>query len=535
MQLDKLQLDLRPRTNAQALDLGFSLLRAHAGGTYMVWLALWLPLVAICGVLAWFTPEYPGAWVTLAWWLRPMLERAPLYLLSRQVFGEDVSWRAALRAWPKQWGGGWFSMLTWWRPFAVGRSLIQPIWQLEGARGRVAAERRRIIGRNGTSRSAQWFGVACAHFELVLELGLIAFVGIFLSDENSINPFTFFTADAASSHRLATLILSYGSYAFAGGVIGPIYTACGFTLYLNRRATLEAWDLEIALRQIKPPVQRMPGAAAIAASVLAVVLLAANMGLPTAALASEAAATSPAATGKDCPVPQYIKDREASREPDKNPAQAGLRLELARLYANDDLRGYQCKLQWQFKGKQDEPSPRSFPKVGDFSWLASLLEVFLIAALIVLIIWLAYRYRDQFAKLIGRPSASRATEVAGMDIRPESLPDDVAAKVLELWRSGQRRAALALLYRATVSRLVNEDHLPLTQGATEGDCTRLAEQAFRNQKLAAGRLQTVAAITDTWLRAAYADRWPDDTAVAANCAAWRAEFGAGRASKEVSA
>ncbi|UUZ49460.1 hypothetical protein LP420_03950 [Massilia sp. B-10] len=42
-------------------------------------------------------------------------------------------------------------------------------------------------------------------------------------------------------------------YATASAIIAPIYTACGFTLYLNRRASLEAWDLELQLRQITRP------------------------------------------------------------------------------------------------------------------------------------------------------------------------------------------------------------------------------------------------------------------------------------------
>ena len=96
MQLDKLQIDLRPRPNAQALDLGFVLLRAHAGPVYMAWLMLWLPLVLLCGGLAYLFPGYAGAWLLLAWWLKPLLERAPLYILSRQVFGEQIG-RASCR------------------------------------------------------------------------------------------------------------------------------------------------------------------------------------------------------------------------------------------------------------------------------------------------------------------------------------------------------------------------------------------------------------------------------------------------------
>jgi hypothetical protein len=94
MQLDKLQIALRPRPAAQALDLGFALLRAHAAAVYKVWLALWLSAMALAGALAVLAPDWVFVWILLPWWVRPLLERGPLYVFSRQVFG------VARMAWP---------------------------------------------------------------------------------------------------------------------------------------------------------------------------------------------------------------------------------------------------------------------------------------------------------------------------------------------------------------------------------------------------------------------------------------------------
>jgi hypothetical protein len=520
MQLDKLELDLRPRPNAQALDLGFSLLRAHAANAYLAWLALWLPLVALCAALACFFPPYAGALLIAAWWLRPMLERAPLYVLSRQVFGEDAGWREALRAWPRQFGGGWFFLLTWGRLFAAGRGLYQPIWQLEGARGKVASERRSIIGKNGTARAAFWFGIACAHFEAILQIGLLAFIGIFVSDERTINPFALMVQIADAPNGARAILLSFAAFAFAGAIIGPVFVACGFTLYLNRRATLEAWDLEIALRQIKPPLRK--GVGAQVAATLGVLLCAGSLAAMLVTSKPALAADAPA----KCEAPKFIRERSATREADQSPAQTQIRRELAEVFDNDDLRGYVCKEIWKYKNETDKPKPERFPRdLPNLGWLADIIKIMLIAGAILLIGWFLYRYRDKFAGLLPARTKAPATEVAGMDIRPESLPQDVPARVAELWTQGQRRAALALLYRATISRLVNDDSLPLDQGATEGDCLRTALQAYRRQQLAKGRLQTTHSVTDLWLLAAYGDRWPDDDAVAAGCAQWRLEFG----------
>ncbi len=529
MQLDKLQLALRPRPANQALDLGYALLRAHAGTTYAVWLTLWLPLVGLCAALAIWQKDYYWLFLSVAWWLRSFAERAPLYVLSRRVFGENVSWRDALRAWPSQLGGGWFSMLTWRRPIAPARSLYAPIWQLEGARGRVANERRRVIGRNGTSGSAAWFGVCCSFFEIALALGLLGFLSIFMGSENSVNPFMLFVyfvrGQVAGYLQVSLLFLAF---AFAGAVIGPVFVAGGFTLYLNRRATLEAWDLEIALRQIKRP--KLHGAESGNASVGVLGLLAACvLGLLLVAAPQPAdGATAAPISAQPCAAPDWIKKRDATRQPAQDAAQENVRRELAQIYDSDDLRGYSCNKHWVWKGGEPDDAPVRKPTaLPDLGFVPDLLKIVVICLLIVGIAWLAYRFRDSFAGLMLPGARRRATEIAGLDIRPESLPDDVPSQVLALWRKGELRQALALLYRATISRLVHDDHLEINVGATEGDCSRLAERAARSNLLSAGRLKATVLATQLWLRAAYADRWPDEAAVAEGCRLWGSEFGLG--------
>lgn len=540
MQLEKLQIDLRPRPNAQALELGLALLRAHAGVVYAVWLALWLPLVLLGAGLAYLFPEYGSWWLLLPWWLRPLLERAPLYVLSRQVFGETVSWREALRAWPRQLGGGWFRLLTWWRPFFAGRGLYQPIWQLEGARGQAAVARRTVIGASGTAASAYWFGVACAHLEAILQLGLIAFIGIFLADENAINPFAYlFGATSATPLLLA---LSFAGYALSGGIIGPVYASCCFTLYLSRRSALEAWDIEIMLRQMKPPAPMtarragavLPTVSVLAAGMLAAALLALGMPATAQAVGKPSGRTTAA---EQCAEPEWAKSRRTPRPPDRSTEQAQLRRELAQLYATDDLRNYRCVESWELKKdvKAKPVKDLDKPDLPDLTLLAEIIRILLIAAAIMLAAWLLYRYRGQFAGMFGQALPVRATEIGGLDIRPESLPDDIVGNVLALWQKGERRAALALLYRATVSRLASEDGLLLTRGATEADCLRLAGMACRQQRLGAGRLQVATGVTALWLDGAYGDRWPGTEKLSASCMAWHEQFGKAAAGKAVPA
>lgn len=586
MQLDKLQIELRPRPNAQALDLGFALLRAHAGSVYKAWLILWLPACAVAAALCWLMPAYANWWIALPWWLRPLLDRAPLYLLSRQVFGETVSWQQALRAWPRQLGGGWLRMLTWWRLCMPGRGLFQPVWLLEGARGKVAAGRRKVIALGGTGSAAFWFGVACAHFEIVLQLGLLGFIGIFIGDSAISNPFALFVRMAGQPGDLWLPLLSLACYAAAVGVVGPIYTACCFTLYLNRRATLEAWDLEIVLRQIAPPQKNArAGVSRSLPALLLAILLPALLPLllashaPTALAAAAADhASSPSAAPSSAPTaaPRAANAQEDDKDdedddaagadtaghgkaaaerapaaakagdddayactlplraalnpdmvrgPDHDARQAALRQEVRQLYSNPELRNYVCATGWRLKDRSAKPAAQTRAKPpGWLGELAVALKVVLIALALTLVAWLVYRYRDKFPALSRRRAERPATEVAGLDIRAESLPPDVTAAVRRLWAEGQPRAALALLYRATLSRLVARHGLRIGHGATEGDCLHLAGLAAQRQQLSPARLAVVERATTLWRNAAYGDRWPQATALEALCGDWQTLF-----------
>ncbi|MRV72867.1 DUF4129 domain-containing protein [Duganella sp. FT92W] len=521
MQLDRITIALRPRPARQALDLGFALLHARAATVYKAWLALWLPLIAVAMALTAALPDYAALWFLLPWWFKPLLERAPLYVLSRQVFGEEVTWRQAVRAWPGQLGGGWIRMLTWWRPVMAGRGLYQPVWQLEQARGAAASKRRDVIGRDGAGRAAYMFGLACAHFEIVLQVGMLAFVGMFTSEDQ----FKVFSYMAGrDSDSMAMLLLPLACYAIGGAIVGPVYTACCFTLYLSRRAALEAWDIELVLRQIQAPGERRSGTGqSVAAWLLAPLALVLATWLPAPPAQAADTAQEPAARASNCasmPV-LFPAERFGARDEEQHK----LRQDIDDIYAGDDLRGYDCAPTWRMK-KGDQPKQPVKPSAApDLSLLAAIIRAMLIAAAIGLCAWLLYRYGDRLRALLPRTVPPLpATEIAGLDIRAESLPDDVTAEVRALWEQGDRRGALALLYRATLSRLVQRHGVQLAQGATEGDCLRVAAHALNRRQLDEAGHAVMATVTQLWLQGAYAGRWPDGAAVSDACAAWDARW-----------
>jgi hypothetical protein len=525
MKIELLQLQLYPRPNAHALDLGFSLLRQNAGEVYKVWLFFWLTLNLLAGLFAYAFPTTGMLYLFLPWFFRPLIERAPLYILSRQVFGEHVTWRQAVRAWPSQLGGGWFRMLTWWRIFVPGRGLFQAIYQLEGMRGADAAVRRRLIGKK-TTASANWFGIVCAHFETGVQLALWGTIAIFMHEQFGRDPWDFITG----IHGTEDIVLSLVFNIISVGIIGPIYVACCFTLYLNRRATLEAWDVELMLRQVQKPVQtqlKKPSKSTAHSVLIAVFLV-----LPLVALHSNDSVAANKEEDKSsveklhldkCSPPENVQQIPKQRGESHTAQQEQMRQQLDRLYQSEKLVTYFCKEQLVDKNKKEKnkKSDSNF----NLDAIAGVFKIVFIAIGAGLLIWLLYRYREKFTGIALPERRSRALEIAGLNIRADSLPDDVCASVLQLWRNGEHRAALALLYRATLSHLVEQDALYFEVGSTEGDCLSAIRLAARQQNLNQARATLAQQVSELWQNAAYAHRFPESMDVlSAVCAQWHAEF-----------
>ena len=104
------------------------------------------------------------------------------------------------------------------------------------------------------------------------------------------------------------------------------------------------------------------------------------------------------------------------------------------------------------------------------------------------------------------------THLRDLDIRPESLPDDIGAGARQLWQAGQRRAALALLYRGLISRLVHVYGVPIHGSSTEGECLALAAPRLdESPRRYASRLVRI------WQLAVYGGHEPPAEVVFALC------------------
>jgi uncharacterized protein DUF4129 len=158
-----------------------------------------------------------------------------------------------------------------------------------------------------------------------------------------------------------------------------------------------------------------------------------------------------------------------------------------------------------------------------FSWLTDLfvwigeisqmLMWLIIAALVALLALFVVRMiragsGTRMAKRFVAP-----THVQDLDIRPESLPDDIGATARELWDRGEHRAALALLYRGLLSRLAHAYEVPIRDSSTEGDCLAIAARTLESR-----RLDYATQLVRTWQRAIYGGLSIEDVTVHELCA-----------------
>lgn len=515
MRLDQLTVQLRARSPWEAMELGMALVRRHAGAIWRPWLWLSLPAFVLCNALA-FAIGKPWLAGLAMWWLKPLFDRVPLYVVSRAVFGAVPDTAATLRA-QARWGGRPLLHYLSWRRFSAARSLYLPIDLLEGVAGerpgsrpgQVLRERRRVLG-GAVYGNGALLTLVCANFELALSLACVMLVFMFV-------PFDYLPETARAAWALVAeqppwwALLGLNAVAWlATSVIEPFFVGAGFGLYLNRRIQIEAWDVEIVFRRLRARLK-----AAAAGTALAL-LLAWGMSPLATLRAQERVATPPAART----AATAAQETTATAPPTRVDALFGgqrvddrrFRVAVGRAYQDPLLGSKRTLTRWE-PIRQEDASRRVRP---DLSWLGRLGALFaflgewglwvLLALLILALLVTAPRW---WPWMRGWRGARRAPELPLPHSEalklPQTLPADIAAAARRLWREGQPRRALALLYRASVEAMAVRARATLVPGATEAECLRLSQRMPD-----AGDRGAFARAVRTWQYAAYGRRLPGE-------------------------
>ncbi|MFO2462578.1 DUF4129 domain-containing protein [Pseudomonas sp. 15FMM2] len=502
MRLSDASVVIRPRTSWEAMDLGVLLAREHRVLLMGSWALVSLPVFALLCLMLW---DHPSLAMLLFWWLKPAFDRLPLYILSKVLFGETPTLKQAVRQWPYLLKGQLLASLTW-RRFSLSRSFLMPVVQLEGLKGQARQQRQGILQQRNAG-AARWLTLIGMHLEIVLWVGLMALLYLFLPYQVELDWDWQQLALASEQDWFWLEHLSNALYALVLVFWEPIYVACGFSLYLNRRTVLEAWDLELVFRRLR---QRLASVATVMLLAIGLVLIApaprAMAGEPLEALSPQAAHQSIKALLEQPPFkhPETVTHyRFGDEKPGKKPGQDS-----------------EAHLPAWLKSLLDNLNSNTLKP------LAQMLEVLLWAALAGALTLMIWRYRDWLRTFVSGPSIRQPTptkpaptQLFGLDLNARTLPDDIAASAEQLW-STHPREALGLLYRGLLSRLLHDFNLPLKSADTEAQVLEQVRHLQQPQLLAFSD-----DLTRHWQNLAYGHRLPPTQAQNQLCNNWRALFG----------
>ena len=548
MRIDRLSVALRARSSWEAVDLGFALARHDVGAWFLPWCLMGGLLIAVLlGLGHWLGMV---GWVPLAfWWLKPALDRVPLFVLSRAVFGHRPTrvetWRAALR-----WGWGPILPRLLWLRFDPFRALSMPADLLEGLPRAERGPRRERLRRVGAGQAVSLW-LLLPWFETVLVASAWALVGLMI-------PMEWWAArgdgwlallfDSSPETGWVDLI-NVALLCLAILAIEPFFVAAGFGLYLSRRVHLEAWDLELDFKRMAARAASIGAAApkrGSAFGALAAVLLSGAMALgmafapgdvwaktvpaePTASVEAKAGKT-PMRMGASA-LPEGFNAEDAA-------TQARLEQALHEASRDPSMGGTEDATRWRLK--PDMVPNWSTPEQAEvaFNWKEALgrwlgaivgmgLEGLLWLAAAIALIWVLWRFRDWLPWR--RERIVRADPPAALHHRQLS-PEDVAAtpewlrRARAAWLRGDTREAMACLYRAGLGEVSARRPRPLPPGTTEGELLRAARSIGH-----APAREHVVRLVSAWRAVAYAGHRPLEDDFQALVAAWPQAFGEDRA------
>ena len=476
MQLEALAVRLRPRTPFEAADLGVRLCQGTAKSVYVCYALVAAPLM----ILAVASYEI-SAWIptVLIWWAKPWLDRTILFVLSRAAFGVATTpfdvWRAQRQVWWRQ------ILFTWTiRRLSPWRSLTEPVYQLEGFSIFKSSPRIKQIRGRSMAAAAMMTSVFSL-CEMALAFALFSLVFWLAPVGRTPGLDEIISGDAPVWLKLS-LPLSYAATVL---FLEPFYVAAGFGMYLNRRAELEGWDIEQEFRRAFSLKRQ------VAATVAALLIVFA--------------------------IPAYA--RQQPSQPNESPSREEIAKAVETVKTDPNLATERTIKTLRWKGATPT-GPTKFPGwlawIGSlFAWIAESTRVLIWCGALLLagmvVVYLSRIARTKLSAAVGDDGFIAPTHVRDLDIRPESLPDDIGAAARELWERGDQRAALALLYRGMLSRLAHVHRVPIRDSSTEGDCVALATAQLPDRSDYISRLVRV------WQRLGYGHETVDSDVVHGLC------------------
>jgi len=506
---------VRPRQSWEAIDLGFMLVQQWWTKIAFSWVIFTLPVFILINFL--LIDHYIWAMVVF-WWFMPIFDRIPLHIISRALFGEIETNKKNLKSilkiilFPH-----FIKMLTFLR-FDPGRSFNQPVWQLEKLRGKARAERARVL-KKMTSGSAFALTVMCMLIEVILFISLLGLVFLLVPAAYTDALNAALSPSSIEENWWGGVSINFLLY-LSFFIVQPFYVAGGFSLYINRRTQLEGWDIEIVFRQLAQRIAK--SSKYVAGFALTLSVMVGSLLYPA--------------------DPSFAAEKDQMGLETFNSASAITNAEARKtideIMAQKEFNNTVTVNRWRAIGKKDKKKEKAKKKEKDSDgwdpdWLSGLSlglgaigEVILwvvVAALIVLAVVFYLRWGPTGGRDSLKINRKLPKSLFGLEITPESLPDDVGQAALALWRKQDPLLALSLLYRGALTTLVHHYGINLKGSATEGDCIRTTY--IHKEKLRQGSADYFKRLTQTWQMAAYAHRLPSEQEIILLSEQWTPIFG----------
>jgi Domain of unknown function (DUF4129) len=571
VQLEKLAIVLRPRNAWEAVDLGYAMVQEWWRPVMKAWLVVYLPAALIINLLCWNSPLIAAV---ILWWLKPAFDRVVLYVLSGAAFGAVPTVRETLGALKRLWWkNGLFAALTYTR-INFARSFTLPVVQLEGSRGKFAGERRKILGREGRG-PAVMLTIICLCLEVTMVLSLYLLINLFSPGEPLID--LSWRALTNPEDSRATQYFTNFVGALTVSILEPFYVAGGFALYLNCRTAIEGWDVELTFKRLAARVaekaavlgkRAMASTVQISALAVACVLALALFSIEPAMAGPDAAASearkeaakdiAKEAADGDSPKDTALvtdddkeDDKNDDKNDDKDPAppnpktpKAGAADAVKKVLEGKEFGEYTKGWELRYVGPTWDREKKKETN-SEFSWLRqfatfvaeSVRALAWIAGALLVLFLLYLIARHVGVNGWGKAKARDLPDVLfGLDVRPESLPDDLPAGARRFLEQGDLRAAVGLLYRGALVALIQDGRIDIARGDTELECVARVRHAYRlettaemaNKEVAPAESSTkpdyFQSLVTIWQRVAYARERVPAAQVTALIDAWPAHF-----------
>ncbi len=505
MDLNKTTIDIRKRSNWEALDLGLVFVRNSFKKLYLVWFVITFPVFLAVTICVHFIFDYSIFAVIFLFLLKPVFDRIPLFIYSNTLFAENISYKYIFKKIiPFLFKSIFLDLLI--RFLIPWRIYVTPVRTLEGITWKQKKQRIRVIKKEAIG-SAIMSSVICQIFEIFIYISFFSIILIFYSTEFNIISLLF--EETSIWISLFIVFLYYVSVS----IIEPFFVASGFSLYINRRVYLEGWDIELEFRRMK---KRLQGGKSFSDSskVIIFILLFISFNLLPA---QKSFAQS---VGKEN-TQQKIIDLDNIDEDIQEI------LEMPEF--GEDEKKEIIRLREEFQPKYEDGVEFKEENTNSIinsiaSFIASLLPwifgILLIAAIIYILL------KNNIINL--KPGVSKniilKSEIETSFLDKISLPSDIINSAKADWDKNNPIAALSLLYRGAIYYIVNLKKIFIPDYTTERENLDIVKKKLKEIEDKEILLNNFSFLTSNWQKCAYANIVPDYPTFINLCETWKNYF-----------